>query len=370
MSDCAICILEPDEIEREILEGILSDEGTLHFFSSSAELISSLSEHLPALIITETIIGEESGYEICEQIKNEYAAYDTAVLFLTSQTSVDERLKGLEAGADDYLFKPYDIIEFSAKIRAAKNRISGKAGLKKQLDLASNTAMQAMSAQSEMGSVLQSVRAMNEASCYESVCEGLFTCLRDYGLGCTIYFMKGEEETYVPTPGRQVSPIETQIISMVREKERIWQSGYRAAYNFHHTSLLVLNMPEDAEKSGRLRDSLCILMEAFDVRIDNLNQQQELTNAHEWQSDVKEVSQLLTAASTRLQTSVENSHTALRELMDDFWELIPRLALEEDQENTMHSLMDKAFENVNNGLDESEKTCAVVGKVIDRLNKM
>ncbi len=370
MADCAICILEPDDIEREILEGILREEEVLNFFSSSRELCESLNTLHPALIILESQFGDESGYDVCRMIKEQYAQFDTTVLFLTSQKSVDERLKGLEAGADDYLFKPYDIIEFSAKIKAAKNRLSGSVGLKQQLNLASSTAMQAMSAQSEMGSVLQSVQAMNEAKSHDEACNGLFICLRAYGLHCTIYFQQVGEDVFMPTPGRQATPIEQEIIKTVREKERIWQRESRAAYNFHLTSLLVLNMPSDEEKSGRLRDSLCLLMEAFDVRVDNLNQQQQLMDAQEWQVAVKDISQLLTVASSRLQGSVEISHTTLRNLVHDLWELLPRLGLEEDQEEGLHSLVDGAFEQLNNGLEETEQTCAVVRRVLDKLNKM
>lgn len=370
MTDCAICILEPDEIEREILEGILSEEGNLHFFTSSQELCESLVEFHPALVILESQLDHESGYEVCRKVKEEYSQFDTTVLFLTAQKSVDERLKGLEAGADDYLFKPYDVIEFSTKIKAAKNRISGSVGLKKQLDLASNTAMQAMSAQSEMGSVLQSVRAMNEAKNHEEACDGLFICLRDYGLHCTIYFNQSDEDMFMPTPGRQATPIEQEIIKVVREKERIWQRENRAAYNFEYSSLLVLNMPEDQEKSGRLRDSLCLLMEAFDVRVDNLNQHQQLMDAQEWQNTVKDISQLLTVASGRLQSSLHTSHETLNNLVDDLRELLPRLGLEEDQEESLHLILDSAFENLNNGLDETEHSCSVLGKVLDRFNKM
>ncbi|MCY7295349.1 response regulator [Alteromonas sp. a30] len=370
MADCAICILEPNDIEREILEGILAEEKDLHFFNSGEALLSSLKMHLPALVITETQVNGESGYDICRVIKRDFEAYNTTVVFLSSHTSVDERLKGLEAGADDYIFKPYDIIELYTKIKAARERITNQVALKQQLSLASDTAMQAMSAQSEMGCVLQAVRDMNCSSNFDQLCDALFSCLKKFDLGCTVFFYKIKEPTYVPTPGRQVTPIESQIITMVREQGRIWERGSRAVFNFQRASLLVLNMPEDSDKAGRLRDSLCVLMEAFDVRVDNLNKQQQLVNARERQDAVREICNLLSNASSRLRDSVSNSHVALRELVNDFWELVPRLGLEEDQETAMHRLMDRALEDINRGFEESEETCAIVSRVIDRLQKI
>lgn len=370
MTDCSICIVEPDEIEREILEGILAEEGKLKFYKASKELLADLSTVCPALIIMEKQFGAENGYDVCRIIKEDYSQCDTSVLFLTTEVSVDERLKGLEAGADDYLTKPYDIIEFAAKIQAARNRITKKAGLRAQLNMASNTAMQAMSAQSEMGSVLQSVRAMNEASDFDSVCDGLFVALRDYGLKCTVFFNQMGEDMFMPTPGRQATPIEQEIINMVRDKERVWQREKRACFNFPNSSLLVLNMPDDEDRAGRLRDSLCLVMEAYDVRINNLNQYKELMDAQEWQSSVKEISQLLNVASNQLQGSIGQSHQTLKKLVDELFDLLPRLGLEEDQEDSIHYIVDDAFAKLSKELEQTETTRAVFGKVLAKLNKM
>ena len=254
MSECAICIVEPDAIEREILTGILEGH-RLNFFTSSQELFNSLSEFDPTLIIMESQFGDEDGYQVCRTIKEKYSEFETSVLFLSHDVSVDERLQGLEAGADDYLTKPYNVIEFATKIEAAKERITMRAELRAQLSVASSQAQQALSAQSEMGCVLQSVSAMNEATDYAQVCDGLFICMGHFGLKCTVHFDNNGEDNFASTPGRHVTPIEQEIIKMVPEKERVWQRDKRAVFNFPNTSLLVLNMPTDEEKLTPLRNA-------------------------------------------------------------------------------------------------------------------
>lgn len=370
MSECAICVLEPDDIEKEILAGILAKEEDVQFFETVETLLVALQANPSALVLLHTQFEEASGYELCRQIKSLCRLSGTNVLFLTEQHSVDERMRGLEVGADDYLFKPYDVVEFVTKIHAAKQRVSGQTGLKMQLDMASNTAMQAMSAQSEMGSVVKAMRAMYVSDTYEDAVRGLCACLNDYSLVGTIYFQQLDQIQYMGTGGREATPIEQQLIEITRAKERLWERDSRSIYNFQLTSLLVLNMPDDEEQRGRFRDSLCIIMEAFDERIDSLNQQQQLTQAQQWQSEVKEISQLLNIASNRLRTSIADSHRTLNDFFGELRELLPRLGLEEDQEAQIYDLMDNTFEAFNAGLSETERTDRVFIKVMEKLDSL
>lgn len=370
MTDCRICIIEPDEIEREILVGILAENGPIEAFSNGKGFLETLNADRPCLVIMETEIDSEDGYEICQQIKNHCANCETSILFLSSKTSVEERLKGLQAGADDYLHKPYDVMEFASKIAAAKDRIDQSINLKQQLEFASSTAFQAMSAQSEMGVVLRSVRSMNEATDYQGAIEGLCLCLTEFELKGTIYYLAKDTDAYEPTPGRTVSPIEQEIITLVRPIERIWQKDARAAYNFPSTSVLVLNMPDDEEKAGRLRDSLCLLMEAFDVRIAALNNQQKLIDAQHWQDSVKEITTMLSKASMQLQESISVSNDTLRKLVDELNELLPRLGLEEDQEERINIIVDEAFDQFSVSMQKTDETRDIFGKVLSKLNQL
>lgn len=370
MSECAICVLEPDEIEQEILEGILSSEENVQFFDAVEALMAALEANPSALVLLHTQFEEESGYELCRQIKSVCRLSGTNVLFLTEQHSVDERVRGLEVGADDYLFKPYDVIECATKIQAAKKRVTGQSGLKMQLDMASNTAMQAMSAQSEMGSVVKAMRSMYVSDSHEDAVRGLFACLSDYNLAGTIYFQQMDNTVYLGSGGREATPIEQQLIELTRVKERLWERDSRSIYNFQLSSLLILNMPEDQEQRGRFRDSLCIIMEAFDERVDSLNQQMQLTQARQWQSEVTEISQLLNVASKRLRSGVAESHSTLNSFFGELRELLPRLGLEEDQETQIYDLMDTTFEAFNAGLSETERTDSVFIKVMAKLDSL
>jgi len=370
MSNARICIVEPDEIERELLSGILEEDYSVEQFDSGLEMLNTLQPERPTLIILETQLAEPSGYDVCRMIQNDYGHCVTCVIFLSNKTSVEERITGMEAGADDYINKPYDVLEISAKVRSAIDILNTRVGLKEQLDYASQTAFQAMSAQSEMGIILKGVQGVIEAQCFESLSTSVFQCLAEFSLKSTVYYEIGGLANFAASPGRTSTSMEQEIITVVRESQRIWTKGSRCIFTFGGTSLLILNMPDDEEKAGRLRDNLCFLMEAFDVKVDALNKQQALVDAQNWQQSVKDITSLLTQASIELQQSVEGSTSTIRTMMNELDMLLPSLGLEEDQENRIHYITDSSAEKFDVAIKQTEDTSEVFSEVLNKLKQM
>ncbi|MEM1260821.1 MAG: response regulator transcription factor [Pseudomonadota bacterium] len=76
-------------------------------------------------IILDLMLPGIDGVEVCRKLRNE-ASRDTPVLMLTARDTLDDKIAGLEAGADDYLVKPFEITELEARIRATLRRIRGR----------------------------------------------------------------------------------------------------------------------------------------------------------------------------------------------------------------------------------------------------
>ena len=370
MENARICIIEPDEIERELIVGIVSGEHEVETFDDGQSLLSSLTPNCPTLVILETQLPDSTGYDVCKTIKSDYSQCVTCVVFLSAKTSVDERLRGLESGADDYINKPYDVLEISAKVRSSMDLLKSKVELKSQLDYASQTAFQAMSAQSEMGIVLKGVQGVINSDTFDALTASVFDCLMQFGLASTLYYEVSEEPVFQASPGRSCSKLEQDIISLVRKKQRIWSKDQRCVFTFGDTSLLILNMPEDEEKAGRLRDSLCFLMESFDVKTDALNKQVALVNAENWQKSVKDITLILNKVSAELQDNVKANQATITNMMNDMDLLLPTLGLEEDQENHINHILDSSTEQFNTRLEQTESTSKSFKAVMAKLKAM
>lgn len=80
--------------------------------------VNMLDENRYDLILLDILLPKVDGYEVMEYVK----PLDIPVIFLTAKASVDDRVKGLKLGADDYLVKPFEIVELLARVEAVLRR--------------------------------------------------------------------------------------------------------------------------------------------------------------------------------------------------------------------------------------------------------
>ncbi|ASA20694.1 response regulator transcription factor [Paenibacillus donghaensis] len=80
--------------------------------------VNMLDENKYDLLLLDIYLPEVNGYEVMEYVK----PMDVPVIFLTAKASVDDRVKGLKLGADDYLVKPFEIVELLARVEAVLRR--------------------------------------------------------------------------------------------------------------------------------------------------------------------------------------------------------------------------------------------------------
>jgi two-component system, cell cycle response regulator len=119
-----ILVVDDSPVSRKVLEHALSDEPyTLLFAESGEEALRLFQERRPAVVITDWMLPDSSGPELCERIRSDAQNSYTYIIFLTSMTEKDSVVKGLAAGADDYLTKPFDASELLARIGVGRRII-------------------------------------------------------------------------------------------------------------------------------------------------------------------------------------------------------------------------------------------------------
>lgn len=116
-----ILLVEDDERLSESLKDLLEDES----YAVDAALDGSMASELAAvneydLIILDLIIPPPTGMDLLQQWRKNGA--QVPVLILTAQSSIEERVAGLDRGADDYLIKPFEYEELLARVRAVMRR--------------------------------------------------------------------------------------------------------------------------------------------------------------------------------------------------------------------------------------------------------
>jgi len=88
------------------------------------EALLAVRDFEPELVILDVVLPTISGVEVCEALRSDPRSADIAVIMLTAKTVKEDRLRGLGAGADDYLLKPFDPAELMARVRNVLRRSS------------------------------------------------------------------------------------------------------------------------------------------------------------------------------------------------------------------------------------------------------
>ena len=121
--DRLIYCVEDESNIRELLVYTLQATGfEAQGFSGGRELWEALQERCPDMILLDIMMPGEDGYAILKKLKKESSTKEIPVIMVTARDAEYEKVKGLEAGADDYITKPFGMMEFVARIKAVLRR--------------------------------------------------------------------------------------------------------------------------------------------------------------------------------------------------------------------------------------------------------
>jgi len=122
-SAVTVLVAEDDNEIRTALERILRYEGYNPVcVSDGAAALEAMTEHEPAVAILDVMMPFVDGLTVCRRMRER--GDRTPVLMLTARHEISERVAGLDAGADDYMPKPFDLEELLARLRALLRRVA------------------------------------------------------------------------------------------------------------------------------------------------------------------------------------------------------------------------------------------------------
>ena len=126
--DCMlIYVVEDDENIRELEEYALINSGyEVKTFSDGSDVVSACINHCPDLLLLDIMLPVEDGITILKKLRDTAATKDLPIILITAKTSEIDKVKGLDSGADDYVTKPFGIMELMSRIRALLRRSAPK----------------------------------------------------------------------------------------------------------------------------------------------------------------------------------------------------------------------------------------------------
>ena len=119
-----ILIVEDEPGMIELLTVALEDEGySISIANNGQQGLKKVDEESPDLIISDVMMPDMNGYDFCQQLRENPKTAAIPFIFLTAKKDVSDRVRGLNLGADDYLSKPFHVVEVVARIKTLMQRV-------------------------------------------------------------------------------------------------------------------------------------------------------------------------------------------------------------------------------------------------------
>ncbi|MGE5417475.1 MAG: response regulator [Acidobacteriota bacterium] len=113
-----VLAIDDDRVVQKIIKDYLEAEGfAVSVFKNCLEAEKEMIKELPDIILLDVVMPDMDGFDFLRQIRNNTRTSHLPVIMLTSRTEIEDKVQGLELGADDYITKPFEPLELLARVK-------------------------------------------------------------------------------------------------------------------------------------------------------------------------------------------------------------------------------------------------------------
>lgn len=229
---------------------------------SVEELVADCEPHI---ILLDIMLTNKSGYDVCRSLREKGLVKNTFIIFISSLTSLNDKLRAYEVGGDDYICKPVDFAELEYKLEACEKRINNQQQLETQMEEVSQVAYASMQQSSELGVLIEFFTQSLSILDFDDLYLAVKAAVQKFQLNCVVEFRS--EQSTKQYPPEHISQLESEILDLGKRAKRVVPFGRNVLFNSKQCSLLVKKMPGNEEDLGRICDHLAILLEIINNRV-------------------------------------------------------------------------------------------------------
>lgn len=223
-----ILIVEDHKVLRSFMKNLLKEDYNIIEAENGKIAFEKALQHVPNLIISDVIMPEMVGTELCSKIKENLKTSHIPVILLTSRTSLVYKFEGLESGADDYISKPFNLIEFKLRV---KNLLNSTERLKNKFSSDDNFIPSEITVSSLDEDLLKKAFKIVEENISNEQFDIPFFCT-ELGVSRTMLFLKIKAWTNF-TPNEFIHEIRLKRAAQLLEQNKLNVSeiSYKVGFN-------------------------------------------------------------------------------------------------------------------------------------------
>lgn len=357
-----IMIVDDTPVDIRMLLTELSGEYSVTAATSAEKALQLLAdEQKPDLILLDINMPGMSGYDACRLIRAEEKLDDIDVIFISANDSTEEILKGFEAGAIDYIVKPYDPDMLQTKIKTALNLRAKRKELVSLVAEAQKITHTFMDESGALGVIIDYFRNSHTASEPEQLLKALLSALGNKMLNATVYVNDSHQE-YIRTNGVKTSTLEEELLRrLYGYTSPFLDKGNKLFVIRSGMVLLIKNMPMDETKRGSVKDTCGMLLDSASAKWQELRtrRQTNLRPFHDENGGNSSLHETLDA----LGNQQKMLHHQMREIVENLnitlESTLPSLDLTYKQEESLQLLLSNTnaawYEQMEQAIDIEQK---------------
>ena len=344
-----VLIIDDDLDYCNLISEVLADEFTC--FSENTGrmgLDNFFNKCDPTIVLVDLNLPDMNGLEICRELKKAQASRSFAIFVVSGDESIDTKIQAFEAGAEDYISKPFELKELVSRIKRSIKFVESQKAIKLDGDNTKQFANVAMAQASQYSYVMNFFKALNHCTTHKQVVSLFFEAMSFFKLHASI-LIKTDKSEYFDENFLDISPIEKNIYELLGRKGRLYEFGPRLMVNGCNISFLVKNLPSDEAQAGQARDFLAALIEGMETKLKDLGLKSGVVSAvfdlNETIGDIKlgmvEHNAIMSSVMLDMLTEISASYHALD--------------LSEQQEAFFTSLVEQGGKKMNSAQDLLQK---------------
>lgn len=265
-----ILIIDDDQDYCNMVCELLSAEFDCKTVTTGREGLNAItSNYSPIIALVDLNLPDMSGLEVCKELSSRESDREFAIFVISGEDNVNTKIEAFEAGADDYIAKPFELKELYSRIKRTIKFVQGKEVLKREGEDTKNLANIAMAQASQYSYIMNFFKSLNHCEDHTQIVKLFFDAMSFFQLNSSI-MISVQQDLFYDSNLSDLSPIEKNIYDLLKDKGRLYEFGTRLMVNGKYASFLVRNFPQEPNKAGEARDFLAALIEGIDSKLEDL----------------------------------------------------------------------------------------------------